>query len=52
MNLPTLIVLIAVAVAFIAVVCVIIRRRNRCATGCGNCPFAEGCQRKRTENEQ
>ena len=46
MNLPTILIITAVAIAFVVVLCVIIRRRRRCVPGCANCPFAEGCSRK------
>ena len=46
MNLPTLIVLALVAIAFVAVAVTLIRRRRRCAPGCAGCPFAENCSRK------
>lgn len=47
MNLSTLLILIAIAAAFVAVLCILIRHRKRCASGCANCPFAEGCQRRK-----
>ena len=46
MNLPTLIVLTLVAVAFVAVLVTLIRRHRRCASSCAGCPFAENCSRK------
>lgn len=47
MNLPTILILTVVAIAFVVVLCVMIRRRRHCASGCANCPFAEGCQRRK-----
>ncbi|MBQ6669164.1 MAG: hypothetical protein IJS91_04820 [Bacteroidales bacterium] len=47
MNLATWIILSVVAAAFVAVAVTLIRRRKRCAPGCANCPFAEGCQRRK-----
>ncbi len=46
MNLPTLIVLIALA-GLLAAVLVSLRRKRRCGNGCGNCRFAEGCGRRK-----
>ena len=47
MNLPTIFILTAVAIALVVVLCVMIRRRRRCAPGCAGCPFAEGCHRRK-----
>lgn len=42
MNLPTLIVLIAVSVAFVAVAIVLIRKRRQ--GPCSGCPYRENCK--------
>ncbi len=50
MNLPTIIILSIIAVAFIAIVINEIRKKKQgrggCSCGCGGCAFKDNCNKK------